>query len=161
MTPSDLDVAYLRYNTDPNALDNLLEAVRKYASRLAERNDHPSPEDAAQDIVIKTWKALSRFERRSSFRSFVHTIAIHHLFDEVRSRSTRITLTVVEEMPEHQVSDPGHDRFSLDGFSEAERHLLNTFAMSLDFAQAAKDLGITTKALRSRLERLKVKNQAA
>jgi RNA polymerase sigma factor (sigma-70 family) len=158
---SDLDVAYLRYSTDPNALDNLLEGVRKYATRLADRCDHPSPEDAAQDVVVKTWKALSKFQRRASFRSFVHTIVLHHLYDELRSKETRITLTVVEEMPEHVISDPGQDKFSLDGFSEAERHLLNTFAYSMSFTQAADDLGITPKALRSRLERLKIKNQAA
>jgi RNA polymerase sigma factor (sigma-70 family) len=157
---NDLDVAYLRYTTNPTAIDSLLEAVRKYATRVAERNDHPSPEDAAQEIVVKTWKALSRFERRSSFRSFVHTIVMNHLYDEIRAQRARITLTPVEEMPEQQDTVPGHDKLSLDGFSEEERRMLWVFAQIMDFTKAAAMLGITPKALRSRLERLKVKKAA-
>jgi DNA-binding transcriptional LysR family regulator len=44
-------------------------------------------------------------------------------------------------------------------FDDDERHLLATFARSLNFTQAATELGISPKALRSKLERLKTRRQ--
>jgi hypothetical protein len=54
------------------------------------------------------------------------------------------------------LSDPDRPRPPVGDFSPV-RHLLSTFARSLNFAEAATELGITQKAMRSRLERLKAK----
>jgi hypothetical protein len=59
------------------------------------------------------------------------------------------------ESHEQAGSESGFDRFPLYRFDEDERSLLATFANSLNFVQAATELGLTPKALRSRLERLK------
>jgi hypothetical protein len=85
----------------------------------------------------------------------VHGITLDHLLGEARTRNARIKLTPVEELPDQAVTDPGFDRFSLDGFSEDERVLLNTFARHLSFTRPARELKITPRALRCRLERLK------
>lgn len=152
----DLNKLFLRYVSDPTAIDPMLEGVRRYAIKLADRNNHHSPEDAAQDIVVKTWKALSMFERRSTFESFVRTIALHHLYDETRASKRRIAMAAVERLPEQTTADPGCDRFSLQGFSDNDKVILCTLAKHMQFGKAAAELGITPKALRSRLERLKV-----
>jgi hypothetical protein len=60
-----------------------------------------------------------------------------------------------------RTSTPGSTGSPLDRFDDDERHLLATFARSLNFNQAATDLGITPKALRSRLERLKARQSVA
>jgi DNA-directed RNA polymerase specialized sigma24 family protein len=96
------------------------------------------------------WRALYTFERRSSFRTFVHTIVLHRIYAEARPRKSRITITQVEELPEREATDPGFDRFPLDRFTGNERHLLSTFARLPNFARAAAELGITPKTLRSR-----------
>jgi hypothetical protein len=44
-------------------------------------------------------------------------------------------------------------------FDDDERHLLATFARSLNFTKAATELGISPKALRSKLVRLKTRRQ--
>jgi RNA polymerase sigma factor (sigma-70 family) len=154
---SDLDRAFLHYATNPTALDALREAVRLYAERVAAREGAHSPEDTAQEVVVKVWRALSTFERQSSFRIFVHTIVLNHLHGEARARKSRITLTPVEEMPERADTGPGIDRFLLDHFDDDERHLLFVLSERLDFTKAATELGLSPKALRSRLERLKAR----
>jgi hypothetical protein len=74
-----------------------------------------------------------------------------------RARKSRIALQSVEELPEREAADPGFDRFPLDRFDMDERYLLSTFARSLNFTQAAQELGTTPKAARTRLERLKAR----
>lgn len=129
--------------------------MRRYALNVATREGSDYPEDAAQEIVVRVWRALSRFGRESSFKTWVHSICRNHLYGEAPARKSRIAITQVEELPDRGGSDPGIDRFPLDRFNEDERHLLSTFARSLNFTVAAQELGISPKALRSRLERLK------
>jgi RNA polymerase sigma factor (sigma-70 family) len=143
---NDLDRTYLRYATDPDRLDNLLAAARRYAARQAERDGHPSAEDAAQEIVVKVWKSLSRFQRRSSFRSFVHTIAIHHLLDEARAAKSRIVVeTVDDQMPEPDAPRADAIRFSLEPFMDDDKVILVALAKHPHFDKAAKDLKISSR----------------
>lgn len=76
--PSDLDKLYLHYAA---VLDGLLEAVRGYACRVSMSWNNRSPKDATQNITVKVWQALSTFTGQSSFRTFVHTVAVNHLHD--------------------------------------------------------------------------------
>jgi RNA polymerase sigma factor (sigma-70 family) len=158
---SDLDKLYLKYSTDPTMLDGLLEAVRGYAVRIAVSWNHRSPEDAAQEIVVKVWRSLAKFTRQSSFRTFVHTVAVNHLHDLASATKCRIEEVPTEDLPEHAHQEARCDRFPLDRFAEDERHLLSVFARHLHFGKAAAELGITPKALRSRLERLKTRQPSA
>lgn len=93
---AELDVIYERYRRDPSVLDALLESLRKYALVLAYRNRHPSMEDAASVIVERVWRSLSRFDGRSSFRSWVRSLAINYLRDEARARKRS---PIPEQMP--------------------------------------------------------------
>jgi hypothetical protein len=64
-----------------------------------------------------------------------------------------------EAMAEQALQElaPAVASIQYDRFSDDERHLLNTFARSLNFTVAAQELGTTPKALRSKLERLKTR----
>jgi len=51
-------------------------------------------EDALQDALLRAWRALPRFEGRSSFRSWLYSIATNTALDITRHRSRR-------ELPVH------------------------------------------------------------
>jgi RNA polymerase sigma-70 factor, ECF subfamily len=46
-------------------------------------------DDALQDALLKAWKALDRFEGRSSLRTWLYTVTTHACLDSVRRRGTR------------------------------------------------------------------------
>jgi hypothetical protein len=73
----------------------------------------------------------------------------------------RVEEVPTEDLPEHAHQESGRDRFPLDRFAEDERHLLSVFARHLNLGKATAKLGITPKALRSRLERLKARQLVA
>ena len=50
-------------------------------------------EDALQDVLVRAWRSLGRFEGRSSLRSWLYTIATNVCLDEL-ARASRRTLPV-------------------------------------------------------------------
>lgn len=83
----------------------LIERARRGDSRAFERlyRDHVgrvhglclrmtrNPElaaDCAQDAFIKAWKALPRFEARSSFSTWLHRIAVNTVLEKRRGRAS-------------------------------------------------------------------------
>ncbi len=47
-------------------------------------------EDALQDTLLRAWRALSRFEGRSSLRSWLYTIATNTCLDQIARRPKRV-----------------------------------------------------------------------
>jgi RNA polymerase sigma-70 factor (ECF subfamily) len=47
-------------------------------------------EDALQDALLRAWRAIARFEGRSSLRSWLYTIATNTCLDEVARRPKRV-----------------------------------------------------------------------
>jgi RNA polymerase sigma-70 factor, ECF subfamily len=47
-------------------------------------------EDAVQDTLLRAWRALSRFEGRSSLRSWLYTIATNTCLDQIARRPKRV-----------------------------------------------------------------------
>src|SRR5580704_9081275 len=47
-------------------------------------------EDALQDALLRAWRALSRFEGRSSLRSWLYTIATNACLDQIARRPRRV-----------------------------------------------------------------------
>ncbi|MET8259041.1 RNA polymerase sigma factor [Micromonospora sp. NPDC005205] len=73
---------------DPAALDALLLAVRPEALRLCARflPNREDAEEACQDTLLALANGITRFEGRSSFRTWLHRLAAN------RARSTYRTL---------------------------------------------------------------------
>src|SRR5438094_10251773 len=47
-------------------------------------------EDALQDVLLRAWRGLSRFEGRSSLRSWLYTIATNTCLNEIGRRPKRV-----------------------------------------------------------------------
>src|ERR1700733_2630703 len=47
-------------------------------------------EDALQDTLLRAWRALPRFQRRSSLRSWLYTIATNTCLDQIARRPKRV-----------------------------------------------------------------------
>jgi len=47
-------------------------------------------EDALQDTLLRAWRAISRFEGRSSLRSWLYTIATNTCLDQIARRPKRV-----------------------------------------------------------------------
>jgi RNA polymerase sigma factor (sigma-70 family) len=86
---ADLDALARRATQgDPAALDALLVAVRPEALRLCARflPNLQDAEEACQDTLLALANGITRFEGRSSFRTWLHRLAAN------RARSTYRTL---------------------------------------------------------------------
>jgi len=53
-------------------------------------------EDAAQEVFLKAYKSLDRFQGTSSFSTWLHRIAINHCMDILRKESRRKTESLDE-----------------------------------------------------------------
>jgi len=141
-----LDTLYVRYTTDPCQLDSLLESVRRYALSIARKYGHPDAEDAAQQISVKAWRALIRFSRRSSFRSWVHGIAKRYLIDEIREAKRKPMLSVPEtEETSTVIDEPPIRDFRLLPYRIHQIAVL--LATGHTQAEAAESIGCSVRTL--------------
>lgn len=116
---------------DLDAYATLVEAHHAGVFRVALRmlHDRQSAEDATQDTFIRAWRALGRFEQRSSLRTWLYRIVTNRCLREIE-RSRRMT-----DMPDELTSpSPGPDRVAV---SRAELHVLRDVIAKLPPSQRA------------------------
>jgi RNA polymerase sigma factor (sigma-70 family) len=155
---NNLNTAYSAYVAEVTAdtLNSLLKEVTRYAVSVAKWKKHPSPDDVAQEVAVKVWTSLGTFNSKSTFTTWVHQITCRVILDDHRS-SKREPLTQVDELPESFHEGEGKpSRLSIPAhLPPASRVMLDALDSTRNFITAATQLGITPKALRSRLERMK------
>lgn len=85
---------------DQQAYRYLFEKYREQAYRLAYRFLGKAAEaaDATQESFIKAFKSLERFERRSSFSTWLMRIVTNTCLDKLRARSVDSTVSLSDEM---------------------------------------------------------------
>jgi RNA polymerase sigma-70 factor, ECF subfamily len=73
---------------DEGAFRRLVERHSRAVFQLAFRmtGNEPDAEDIVQDTFLKAYRELKRFESRSSFRTWVHRIAVNCSYDLLRKR---------------------------------------------------------------------------
>ncbi len=76
---------------DSAAFEVLVRKYQGWVFTLAYRmlGDHADAEEMAQEIFLKAYCALKRFERRSKFSTWLYSIATNHCLNRVESRRRR------------------------------------------------------------------------
>jgi len=97
---NDEDLVAQTQNGDPRAFDQL---VRKYSSRLYGlvynmTSNHEDTNDLLQDIFAKAYRSIKGFKGKSSFYTWLHTIATNMTinFLKKRSRSYQMSLDDID-----------------------------------------------------------------
>jgi len=88
-------LAAQQYNA---AFELLLERFKDKVFRLAFSMMHneTQAEDVAQDVFVKIWKALARYNGDASLSTWIYTITRNTCLTELKKRSTRPTVSLQE-----------------------------------------------------------------
>jgi RNA polymerase sigma-70 factor, ECF subfamily len=154
---------------DRGALDQLLrrhyDRVHAVCRRLAGATR--DADDAAQEAMIRIVRGLSSFDGRSSFATWAYRIATNTALDELRKRSRRPALHVVDD--DGSVAEPADelahltveavsDRLAIDaaladlGDDHRAAVVLRDVA-DLDYSEIAEVLGVPIGTVKSRIAR--------
>jgi RNA polymerase sigma-70 factor (ECF subfamily) len=77
---------------DEGAFRQLVESHRQALHALCYRmlGSFHDADDALQDVLVRAWRALPRFDGRSAVRTWMHRIAINVCLDEIARRPRRV-----------------------------------------------------------------------
>src|SRR5215471_8596627 len=77
---------------DENAFAGLVDPYRSelHAHCYRMLGSVQDAEDALQDVLLRSWRALDRFEGRSSLRSWLYTIATNVSLNQIAKRPKRV-----------------------------------------------------------------------
>uniref|UniRef100_UPI00403FAE5D RNA polymerase sigma factor n=1 Tax=Paenibacillus sp. FSL K6-1096 TaxID=2921460 RepID=UPI00403FAE5D len=123
---------------------------------------HEEAEDAVQDIFVKVYQQLKRYERRVSFSAWLYKVAYHHCLDQLRRRKRRsrlLSLYKLQLVP-HQQTLPEEspvDRMFEDLNPEERGLLILRVIEQYSFEEIAMITGSSSAALRKKYERLRKK----
>jgi len=89
-------------NGDVRAFERLYRdhVGRVYGLCLRLTRDPADADDCTQEAFLNAWRALGRFETRSSFGTWLHRIAVNVVLGRRRRASEQIEVTLPSEEPE-------------------------------------------------------------
>ncbi|WP_280155323.1 RNA polymerase sigma factor [Piscinibacter sp. XHJ-5] len=163
------------------ALEQLIAGIQHQVYRLSLRmlGSPADAQDASQEILIRIVTSLASFERRSTFATWVHSIAANHLRDaaERRDRRAMASLDAMAERLDAGLAATAHADIGSHRDDPALRHearelglrctqgmlmgldvdqrlaLVLSEIFGVDTAHGARVLGISPAAYRQRLSR--------
>src|ERR1700733_11487277 len=115
-------------------------------------------EDCTQESFVAAWRALTGFEQRSRFSTWLHRIAVHTVL--ARRRGLRVAYEVAEPatgLPE--VADPGSEapldlERAIAALPDGARHVLVLVGLyGFSHAEAAQTLGVAEGTCKAQLHR--------
>lgn len=123
---------------------------------------HEEAEDAVQDIFVKVYLELGRFEQRVSFSAWLYKVAHNHCLDLLRRRKRRGRLLSFYKMQlaQNDQESPDNspvDRLFADLNSEESGLLILRVVEQYSFEEIAQITGHSSAALRKKYERLRKK----
>ena len=77
-----------------------------YGLCLRMTRDPAAAEDCAQEAFFNAWRALERFETRSSFGTWLHRIAVNVVLNRRRKRAAQVELPPLAAGPGEEPADP-------------------------------------------------------
>ncbi|MBP6603487.1 MAG: sigma-70 family RNA polymerase sigma factor [Verrucomicrobiales bacterium] len=170
----DIDLVERARNGDTHAFDEL---VRKYTPKLyglvyhmtSNRDD---TNDLLQDVFAKAYRSLKRFRGKSSFYTWIYSIATNMTLNFLKKRNRRRTLSLddvdltIENDPDYIEATSKSDPVREAGLSELQERLnVAMQQLSVDHravvtmfdiqgmphAEISKILGVSEGTVRSRL----------
>jgi RNA polymerase sigma factor (sigma-70 family) len=109
---ADTDLVKLAISGDKQALQNLIIRHQVFVYNLALRMTRSveDAEDLTQEVFIKAITALSKFEGKSQFRTWLYRISVNH-FLNTKKRKTELRITdfeayfnSIDNMPAYELS---------------------------------------------------------
>lgn len=141
-----------------------------YRRCLSLTKDADQAEDFTQDIFLKVFTKLDRFEERSRFSTWLYSIAHNYCMDQLRS-GKRLRVVSLEEEVTNEVADTDSDRLheealqrvnrAMDSLSPEETTLLRLkYEDQQSIETIAQQYGLTVSAVKMRLKRSRDKIEA-
>jgi RNA polymerase sigma-70 factor (ECF subfamily) len=165
------------------------ELVENYRHRLITVLHHlvgngAEAEDLAQEAFLRIYRARKKYRARSRFSTWIFTIANNLALNALRSRQRRASVSLrandsgplgprpAEELVRDKGGSPSHGlkhrelagviQQALEGLNERQRMavVLNKFE-DMNYAEIAETMGLTTKAVKSLLNRARTNLRSA
>jgi len=160
----DEDVIRQYRNTNPN--DCFEELYSRYVQKVYHRcysmtKDSAQAQDFTQDIFIKMFAHLDRFQERSSFSTWLYSISHNYCIDQIK-RGKRLNVSPLEEGFDYGSHDETDEREhtlqqlarAMESLSEQDAQILHLkYQDGLDVQQISQKLKINESAVKMRLKR--------
>jgi RNA polymerase sigma-70 factor (ECF subfamily) len=96
-TYSDIELLEMFRGDNPSYAFNLL--VRKYQKKIYAQVrrmiiDHDDTNDVVQDIFIKVWKGLEKFNQEAEFSTWLYRIAVNESLTFLKKKRTRFFIPI-------------------------------------------------------------------
>ncbi len=154
---------------DEDAFALLVEAYQSPIYNLCYRmlGEAQEAEDAAQEVFLKAFRNLRRYDADRRFLNWILSIASNHCIDRLRKRRWKlVSFEALKSVPESQGYEPGPERRLAQKQEEQRLHSLLMNLQPVDraavimhywydysYKEIAKVLSISVPALKSRLHR--------
>ncbi|ADB40154.1 RNA polymerase sigma factor [Spirosoma linguale] len=167
---NDEELIRQQLSTNPTACFEAL--YNRYVGKVYNRclsitKDTEKAEDFTHDIFIRTFARLDRFQERSTFSTWLYSIAYNYCMDQIKL-SNRLTIKPLEDDMAYQFVDTNES----DHLEERAYYLANAlsrvapddvkllqmkYQQGLDINQIAKELDLNVSAVKMRLKRSREK----
>lgn len=95
-----------------------------YLFRLA--GDRELAKDWMQEVLIKTWKGIKKYDERNKFTSWLFSIAHHTAIDGIRKMKKHRNEILHDELDENSPNNP-YDKVIHDETKQIIERIVNTF----------------------------------
>lgn len=166
-------------NGDMSAFEQLILAHEKIVYNVALRtlNNIEDAKDISQEVFIKAFRSIEKFDGRSSFSTWIYRITMNTCIDEVRRRKGKSTVSFEEEMDaeegswKQQYADPGDTPeekalrveeqgeilTALNQISEEHKTvIILRDVQGLSYDEIAEITGLTLGTVKSRISRARI-----
>lgn len=156
-------------NGDSRAFAAVVDSFRTSVYNLCYRmlnNISGDAEDAVQEVFVKVWRNIDKYDEQRTFSTWVLSIATNHCIDQIRKR--RLPTVEIDETMEEVIPDripspkrivaerekAEQVRILLDGLSEIDRAIIILrYWDDLSDREIGLAVGLSEAAVKSRLFR--------
>ena len=116
-------------------------------------------EDCVQDTFVSAWRALPRFETRSSFSTWLHRIAVNAVLARRRGLAQSFEISVDADVTEldrrvNHDTPPIDLEAAIDALPDGARHVLVLVGIyGFSHEESARELGIAVGTSKAQLHR--------